>query len=153
MASGEHEEFLRKLGADGFIDYTKDRPEDVAHDVDLVLDTVGGPDNRRLLRVLKRGGALFPVYFAEYDPEEVADLGITTSLTQVRSTARANRAPDAGGDGTCRHRQHLLTRRRPTGPRTRSSRTHPGQDHPHGPRSLTPMSYARTREKTNSGTP
>jgi NADPH:quinone reductase-like Zn-dependent oxidoreductase len=88
VASGTHEAFLRELGADEFIDYTKARPEDVARDVDLVLDTVGGPDSRRLLRVLKRGGALFPVYLAEYDPAEVAELGVTVSSTQVRASGR-----------------------------------------------------------------
>ncbi len=85
VASGTHESFLRELGADEFIDYTTTSPEDVAHDVDLVLDTVGGPDSRRLLPTLKRGGALFPVFVAEYDPEETAKLGVTTSGTQVRS--------------------------------------------------------------------
>jgi NADPH:quinone reductase-like Zn-dependent oxidoreductase len=39
VASGTHEAFLRQLGADQFIDYTKNRPEDIAHDIDLVLDT------------------------------------------------------------------------------------------------------------------
>jgi NADPH:quinone reductase-like Zn-dependent oxidoreductase len=86
VASGSHEAFLRKIGADEFIDYTQHSPEDIARDVDLVLDTVGGPDSRRLLRVLKPGGSLFPVYLAEYDPEEVARLGVTTSATQVRSS-------------------------------------------------------------------
>ncbi|MEP6633932.1 MAG: hypothetical protein ABJA62_06950 [Luteimonas sp.] len=41
--SGKHESFLRELGADEYIDYTKSTPEDVAHDVDFVLDTLGGP--------------------------------------------------------------------------------------------------------------
>ncbi|MEU4895184.1 NADP-dependent oxidoreductase [Streptomyces sp. NPDC044780] len=85
VASGTHESFLRELGADEFIDYTKSRPEDLAHDVDLVLDTVGGPGSSRFLRTLKRGGALYPVFVAEYDPEETAKLGVTTSGTQVRS--------------------------------------------------------------------
>jgi NADPH:quinone reductase-like Zn-dependent oxidoreductase len=85
VASGAHETFLRELGADEFIDYTKDRPEDVVRDVDLVLDTVGGPTSRRFLRTLKRGGSLFPVYFGEFDPEENADLGVTVTGTQVRS--------------------------------------------------------------------
>jgi NADPH:quinone reductase-like Zn-dependent oxidoreductase len=85
VASGMHEAFLRKLGADEFIDYTETRPEEAAHDVDLVLDTLGGPDSSRFLRTLKRGGALFPVFVAEYDPEETAKLGVTTSGTQVRS--------------------------------------------------------------------
>jgi NADPH:quinone reductase-like Zn-dependent oxidoreductase len=85
VASGAHESFLRKLGADQFIDYTKSRPEEVAHDIDLVLDTVGGPDSNRFLRTLKRGGALFPVFFGDYDPEQTAKLGVTVSGTQVRS--------------------------------------------------------------------
>lgn len=86
VASGTHESFLRKLGADEFIDYTKSAPEEVARDVDLVLDTVGGPTSSRFLRVIKRGGALFPVFLAEYDAEETAKLGITTTGTQVRSS-------------------------------------------------------------------
>jgi NADPH:quinone reductase-like Zn-dependent oxidoreductase len=85
VASGDHETFLRDLGADEFIDYTKERPEDVARAVDLVLDNVGGSGSRRFLRTLKRGGSLYPVYFAEFDDEENARLGVTVSAIQVRS--------------------------------------------------------------------
>ncbi|WP_267242556.1 NADP-dependent oxidoreductase [Streptomyces sp. PR69] len=85
VASGAHESFLRELGADQFIDYTRSRPEELVHGVDLVLDTVGGRDSSRFLRTLKRGGALFPVFFGEYDDEETAKLGVTVSGTQVRS--------------------------------------------------------------------
>ncbi|MFE2477883.1 zinc-binding dehydrogenase [Streptomyces sp. NPDC059389] len=87
VASGKHEAFLRGLGADEFIDYTKDRPEELVHDVDLVLDAVGGPDSRRFLRTLKRGGSQFPVFFGEFDEEENAKLGVTVTGTQVRSDA------------------------------------------------------------------
>ncbi|MFI5797928.1 NADP-dependent oxidoreductase [Streptomyces sp. NPDC051677] len=100
VASGAHETFLRDLGADEFIDYTKDRPEEVAHDVDLVLDAVGGPDSRRFLCTLKRGGSLYPVYFGEFDDEENAKLGVTVTATQVRSNgaqlAELGRLLDAG---------------------------------------------------------
>jgi NADPH:quinone reductase-like Zn-dependent oxidoreductase len=69
-------------------------------DVDLVLDTLGGPTSRRFLRTLKRGGALYPVYLAEFDVEETAKLGVTTSFTQVRANgaqlAELARALDAG---------------------------------------------------------
>ncbi|MBS4214114.1 NADP-dependent oxidoreductase [Neobacillus rhizophilus] len=85
VASGKHESFLRELGADEFIDYTKSPPEDAAHDVDLVLDTLGGPTTGRFLRILKRGGALFPVFLGFSDAEEAAKLGVTVSMTQVRS--------------------------------------------------------------------
>lgn len=85
VASGAHASFLRDLGADQVVDYTSTRPEDVVRHVDLVLDTVGGSGSSRLLRTLRRGGALFPVFVAAYDPEQVAALGVTTSGTQVRS--------------------------------------------------------------------
>ncbi len=85
VASGTHEHFLRELGADEFIDYKKNAPEDVAHDVDLVVDTLGGPTTGRFLRTLKRGGALFPVFLGFSDAEEAKERGITVSMTQVRS--------------------------------------------------------------------
>ncbi|MEU0940152.1 NADP-dependent oxidoreductase [Embleya sp. NPDC005971] len=85
VASGGHEAFLRELGADEFIDYTGNRAEDLVHHVDLVVDAVGGRESSRFLRTLKRGGALFPVFFGEYDDEEIAKLGVTVSGTQVRS--------------------------------------------------------------------
>ncbi len=100
VASGEQESFLRELGADQFIDYTKNPPEDIVHDVDLVLDTLGGPTTGRFLRTLKRGGALFPVFPGFSDPEEAAKSGITVSMTQVRSNgpqlAEFGRLLDAG---------------------------------------------------------
>lgn len=100
VASGAHESFLRELGADQFIDYTKSRPEDIVHDVDLVLDTVGGTDSGRFLRALKRGGALYPVFISSIDPEDLDRLGVTTSMTQVRSNgpqlAELGRLLDAG---------------------------------------------------------
>ncbi|MBI2754765.1 MAG: zinc-binding dehydrogenase, partial [Betaproteobacteria bacterium] len=100
VASGAHEAFLRELDADQFIDYTKNSSEDVAHDVDLVLDTLGGPTTGRFLRTLKRGGALFPVFLGFSDAEEAAKLGITVSMTQVRSNgsqlAELGRLLDAG---------------------------------------------------------
>lgn len=62
IGSGGHEAFLRDLGADEFIDYTRSAAEDVLSDVDLVIDAVGGPASGRFLRTLKRGGALFPIF-------------------------------------------------------------------------------------------
>ncbi|OLO11123.1 NADPH:quinone reductase [Chromohalobacter japonicus] len=86
VASGKHEALLRELGADEFIDYTRTPPEDVVHDIDLVIDALGGPTTGRFLRTLKRGGALFPVYPLGFDgAEEATQLGVTVSTTQVRS--------------------------------------------------------------------
>jgi NADPH:quinone reductase-like Zn-dependent oxidoreductase len=100
VASGTHEKFLRELGADQFIDYTKVVPEDVVHDVDLVLDTLGGPTTGRFLRTLRRGGMLSPVFLGFSDAEKAAKLGVTVSMTQVRSNgaqlAELGRLLDAG---------------------------------------------------------
>lgn len=87
VASGKHEAFLRDLGADEFIDYTRTAPEDVVRDVDLVIDSVGGPTTGRFLRTLKRGGALFPIFPLGFsDAGEAERLGVTVSTTQVRSS-------------------------------------------------------------------
>jgi NADPH:quinone reductase-like Zn-dependent oxidoreductase len=86
VASTKHEAFLKDLGADEFIDYTKVVAEDIVRDVDLVIDGVGGPTTGRFLRTLKRGGALFPIYPLGFSStEEANELGITVSATQVRS--------------------------------------------------------------------
>ena len=87
VASGEHEQFLLGLGADEFIDYNKTAPEDVVKDVDLVIESVGGPTTGRFLKTLKRGGALFPVFPLGFSgAEEAEKLGVTVSATQVRSS-------------------------------------------------------------------
>jgi NADPH:quinone reductase-like Zn-dependent oxidoreductase len=87
VASGKNEAFLRGIGADEFIDYTKTIPEDVVRDVDLVLDCVGGPTTGRFLQTLKRGGALFPIFPLGFSgAEEAEKLGVTVSATQVRSS-------------------------------------------------------------------
>ena len=52
---------LRELGATEAIDYTKARFEDVARDVDVVFDTIGGEVLERSLAVLKRGGILVSI--------------------------------------------------------------------------------------------
>ena len=57
-ASGDHATQLRQLGADEVIDYRKTKFEDVARDVDVVLDTIGGETQERSWKVLKAGGVL-----------------------------------------------------------------------------------------------
>jgi len=57
-ASGAHVEQVRQLGADEVIDYRQKKFEDVARDVDVVLDTIGGDTQERSWKVLKRGGVL-----------------------------------------------------------------------------------------------
>jgi NADPH:quinone reductase-like Zn-dependent oxidoreductase len=57
-ASTKNQDFLRKLGVDEPIDYTKQRFEDIARNIDIVLDTLGGETQERSWSVLKKGGIL-----------------------------------------------------------------------------------------------
>lgn len=57
-ASGRNEEFVRRLGADQFVDYTKQNFEEVVKDVDVVFDAVGGDTFERAFQTLKKGGFL-----------------------------------------------------------------------------------------------
>ena len=57
-ASARNRDFLLSLGADEVIDYQQVRFEDAVHDVDIVLDTIGGETRERSWQVLKPGGIL-----------------------------------------------------------------------------------------------
>lgn len=69
-ASAHHHAAVRALGADEVIDYTTTRFEDVVHNVDLVLDTIGGETLQRSWATLKPAGML--VTLVETPSEELA---------------------------------------------------------------------------------
>lgn len=104
VASGNQEEFLRDLGADEFIDYTKINAHEVISGIDLVIDSVGGPTTGRFLRTLKPGGALFPIFPLGFDgTDEAKKLGVIVSATQVRSNgAQLAEVARLLNDGTLR---------------------------------------------------
>jgi NADPH:quinone reductase-like Zn-dependent oxidoreductase len=85
VASGRHKDFLGELGAE-FVDYTTSAVE--ADDVDVLVDTVGGPHAYRLLPTMRPGGVIMPVYYGEYHREEAAARGITFRQGQVHSDGR-----------------------------------------------------------------
>jgi len=60
IATGSRESLdaLRALGANETIDYREQRFEDVARDLDLVYDLIGGETQQRSWQVIKQGGAL-----------------------------------------------------------------------------------------------
>ncbi|GAC1558534.1 MAG: hypothetical protein NVS2B2_17410 [Ktedonobacteraceae bacterium] len=61
IAQNSKLDFVRALGAETVIDYTKTNVADEVHDVDLVLDTVGGAALASVLPTLKRGGTLITI--------------------------------------------------------------------------------------------
>jgi NADPH:quinone reductase-like Zn-dependent oxidoreductase len=60
-ASARNADFLRDLGADLVIDYATTRFEEVAHDVDVVFDLVGGDALTRSWQVVRDGGIVVSV--------------------------------------------------------------------------------------------
>ena len=57
-ASTANQDFLKQLGADVAIDYTRQKFEDVAKDVDVVLDSIGRDTLARSYAVVKKGGII-----------------------------------------------------------------------------------------------
>jgi NADPH:quinone reductase-like Zn-dependent oxidoreductase len=69
-ASTANLDFVRGLGADTVVDYTTTPVESVVHEVDLVLDGVGGETLISSLAALRRGGTLISI--AGLPPQEEA---------------------------------------------------------------------------------
>lgn len=68
-ASAANQDLLKKLGADQAIDYTATKFENVARDVDVVLDAVGGDTLTRSYGVVRKGGIIVTI---AGEPDEAA---------------------------------------------------------------------------------
>ncbi len=102
-ASESHAEFLRGIGADEVIDYTKDKFEEIVKDVDLVIDTVGGDLISRSRLVLSATGILVTIvedlppdaaaervreifFIVEPNRNELIEIGKLIDAGQVKAT-------------------------------------------------------------------
>lgn len=74
-ASTANQEFLKQMGADTAIDYTATKFEEVAKEVDVVLDSVGGDTLKRSYGVVKKGGIIVSIV-DEPDQAEMTARGI-----------------------------------------------------------------------------
>jgi NADPH:quinone reductase-like Zn-dependent oxidoreductase len=81
-ARAEKHEWLRKIGADELVDYTETPFEQEVHDVDVVVDLVGGDTGTRSLKTLKAGGKLVAV-----------PGGVSPELAQEAATYRVDALP------------------------------------------------------------
>ena len=86
-ASTANQDLLKQLGADVAIDYTKTKFEDVARDVDAVLDPVGKETLARSYSTLKKGGILMSLV-ARPDLAELKKRGIHGAAISVHPDAR-----------------------------------------------------------------
>lgn len=73
--STKNVEFLKSLGADEVIDYTKDDFSQILEDYDLVIDTLGGEIQDKSFNILKSGGMLVSIV-GEPDQEKADKLGV-----------------------------------------------------------------------------
>jgi NADPH:quinone reductase-like Zn-dependent oxidoreductase len=80
--SGRNEEFVRKLGADEFIDYKKAKFEDKVSCVDVVFDAVGGETQERAFQTVKRGGFLVSTV-SPPSAEKAREFGVTVAMVQM----------------------------------------------------------------------
>jgi NADPH:quinone reductase-like Zn-dependent oxidoreductase len=85
-ASTTNQDLLKQLGADIAIDYTKTKFEDVAKDVDAVLDPVGKETLTRSYGVIKKGGIVMSLV-ARPDPAELRKHGIRGAAISVHPDA------------------------------------------------------------------
>jgi NADPH:quinone reductase-like Zn-dependent oxidoreductase len=60
-ASGKNEQFVKDLGVDEFIDYTKEDFTKLVSDVDVVFDGVGEKVGEESIKVLKQGGIMISI--------------------------------------------------------------------------------------------
>lgn len=86
-ASGKNEEFVKSLGADKFVDYTKTKFEDVVKNVDVVFDTIGGDTQKRSFQVLKKGGFLVTAVSPPSE-EKAKEYGVQAAMVNVQPNAK-----------------------------------------------------------------
>lgn len=82
-ASARNADFVRALGADEVIDYTRTPFENAVRDVGMVFDTVGGEVQQRSWRILKKGGILVSI-LALTVPEEAQQQGWRSAYVFVQ---------------------------------------------------------------------
>ena len=85
-ASTSNQDLLKQLGADVAIDYTKQKFEDVAKDVDVVLDSVGKDTLARSYGVVRKGGFIASLV-AKPDQAELDKHGIRGAPISVKPNA------------------------------------------------------------------
>lgn len=81
-ASERNIDFVKGLGAERVIDYKKEKFEDVAGQVDVVLDPIGGETQARSFNNLKRGGFLVSIVEPP-SPEKLKEAGARGTIMLV----------------------------------------------------------------------
>jgi NADPH:quinone reductase-like Zn-dependent oxidoreductase len=78
-------EYVKSLGADRVIDYTREDFVDIAKPCDVVFDTVGGETHKRAFAALKSGGLQVRINAIPVDPKPARE-DVRSELANVRCT-------------------------------------------------------------------
>ncbi len=89
-SSGKNRNFVTGMGASQHVDYEKERFEELLHDFDFVLDTIGGEYIDRSLKVLKPNGTIIciPTIAAQNLTEKAEEAGMKGLRFLVRSNGK-----------------------------------------------------------------
>jgi NADPH:quinone reductase-like Zn-dependent oxidoreductase len=79
--------FLKELGADVAIDYKAQKFEDVAKEMDVVLDSIGGDTQARSIGCLKQGGYLVSIVYPP-PAKKLEEAGVKGSIILVKPNAK-----------------------------------------------------------------
>ncbi len=83
-ASTANQDFLKELGADVAIDYKTQKFEDIAKDVDVVIDGVGGETLARSYPIVKKGGIIVALN-QRIDQAQLDKYGIRGASLEVQN--------------------------------------------------------------------
>ncbi len=84
--SAKNSALVKSLGADEIIDYRSQRFEEVAKDIDIVFDTLGGEVQQASWSVLKPGGILVSIV-SPPSQEQAAALGVRSAFVFIEPSA------------------------------------------------------------------
>jgi NADPH:quinone reductase-like Zn-dependent oxidoreductase len=99
-ASGRNQEYLKQLGCNLPINYETTRFEEVVHDFDAVIESMGGEVRNRSWKVLKHGGILVALIGPPPSDEDAKSHGVRAAIiwaqTKPDQLAEMARLADSG---------------------------------------------------------
>jgi NADPH:quinone reductase-like Zn-dependent oxidoreductase len=86
-ASGRNQEFLKQLGCDLPINYETNPFENLVHDFDAVVESMGGEVRKRSWKVLKKGGIMVCLIGPPPSEEDAKTYGVRAAIIWAHAKA------------------------------------------------------------------
>ena len=80
--------WVKELGADRVIDYTKENYVEVIKEVDFVIDTLGDPYTKDAFKIIKKGGTVVGLVGLKLDDETAQEWGLNRFMRFILSLLR-----------------------------------------------------------------